>query len=77
MRAMKACSNCLGHMTKMATIYGKILKNLLLWNVRPMTLKLGMQHRVLECYKICSNDAPVLILSYFTARSNLVLYAFI
>ena len=25
---------------------------------RPMTLKLGMQHRVLEFYQVCSNDDP-------------------
>ena len=39
---------------------------------RPMNLKLGMQHRVLECYQVCSNDAPGLKLTYLTARSNLV-----
>ena len=42
-----------------------------------MTLKLGMQHRVLEYYHICSNDDPGLTLSYFTASSNLVPYAFV
>ena len=42
-----------------------------------MTLKLGMQHRVLEYYQICSNDDPGLTLTYFTARSNLVPYAFV
>ena len=42
-----------------------------------MTLKLGMQHRMLEYYQICSNDDPGLTLTYFTARSNLVPYAFI
>ena len=42
-----------------------------------MTLKLGMQHWVLECYQICSNDDPGLILTYFTARSNLVPYVFV
>ena len=41
-----------------------------------MTLKLGMQHRVLQYYQIPSNDDPVLTLTYFTARSNLVSYAF-
>ena len=41
-----------------------------------MTLKHGMQHRVLENYKICSNDDPVLTLTYFTTRSNLVPCAF-
>ena len=55
----------------------KTLKNLLLWNQRWMTLKLGMQHQVLEYYQVCSNDDPGLTLTYFTERSNLVLYAFV
>ena len=42
-----------------------------------MTLNLGMQHLVLEYYQIYSNDDPGLTLSYFTARSNLVAYAFV
>ena len=42
-----------------------------------MTLKLCMQHWVLEYYQICSNDYPELTLTYFTARSNLVPYAFV
>ena len=42
-----------------------------------MNFKLGMQHRVLEYYQVCSNNAPGLTLTYFVARSNLVLYAFI
>ena len=42
-----------------------------------MTLKLGMQHQVLEYYKVYSNNDPGLTLTYFTARSNLVLYAFV
>ena len=37
----------------------------------------GMQHLLLEYYQVCSNDDPGLTLSYFTARSNLVLYAFV
>ena len=41
-----------------------------------MTLKLSMQVRVLEYYQDCSNDDPGLTLAYFTARSNLVPYAF-
>ena len=62
----KVPSNGYGHMTKMAAmpIYGKILK-------------LGMQHRVLEYYQTPSNDDPGLTLTYFTARSNLVPYAFV
>ena len=42
-----------------------------------MTLKLGIQHRVLEYYQVCSNDDPGLTLTSFTARSNLVPYAFV
>ena len=44
---------------------------------RPMTLKFGMQHRVLKYYQICSNDAPGLTMTYFMARSNVVAYAFV
>ena len=39
-----------------------------------MTLKLGMQHGVLQYYQVCSNDAPGLTLTYFMARSNLVAF---
>ena len=42
-----------------------------------MTLKVGMQHRVLEYYKVCSNDDPGLTLTSYTARSNLTHYAFV
>ena len=44
-----------------------------------MTLKLGMQHRILEYmyYQICSNVNSGLTLSYFRARSNLIPYAFV
>ena len=42
-----------------------------------MTLKLGMQHRVLEYYQVCSRAAPGLTLTDFMARSNLVPYAFV
>ena len=40
-----------------------------------MTLKLGMHHRVLEYYQVCSNDDPGLTVTYFMSRSYLVLYA--
>ena len=36
-----------------------------------------MPHRVLKYYQIPSNDDPVLTLTYFMARSNLVPYAFV
>ena len=44
---------------------------------RPMILNLCIQHWVLKYYQVCSNDAPGLTLTYFTARLNLVLYAFV
>ena len=42
-----------------------------------MILKLGMQHRGLKLYKVYKNSDPGLTLTYFTARSNLVPYAFV
>ena len=42
-----------------------------------MALKLGMHHQVLEYYQVCSKNDAGLTLTYFTARSNLVLYAFV
>ena len=42
-----------------------------------MTFKICMEHRVLEYFKVCSNDGPELALTYFTARSNLIPYAFV
>ena len=59
-------------MTKMAT-----LKTFFTGTKRPMTLKLGMQHRVLAYYQVGSNDDRGLTLTYFTRRSNLVPYAFV
>ena len=48
----KVCSNGLGRMTKMAAmpIYGKNLNFFSSGTKRPMTLKVGMQHWVLEYY---------------------------
>ena len=42
-----------------------------------MTLKLGVQHRVLNYYQIYSNNDPKLTLTYFMARSKLVPYVFV
>ena len=42
-----------------------------------MTLELSMQHRVLQYCQVHSNDDPGLTLTYFTAMSNLVPYAFV
>ena len=36
-----------------------------------------MQHRVPEYYQVCSNNDPGLTLMYYTAKSNLVPYAFV
>ena len=49
MWGMKICSSVPGHMTM--PVYGDKRKNLLLRNKRPMTLKLGIQHRVLEYHQ--------------------------
>ena len=75
----KVCSNGPGHMTKIATmpIYGKNRKQFSSPELkRPLTLKLGMQHWVLEYHQVCLNDDRGLVLIYFTAWSNLVLYFF-
>ena len=42
-----------------------------------MTLKVGMYNRVLKYYQAVLNDDPGLILTYFTAMSNLVHFAFV
>ena len=42
-----------------------------------MILKLGMSHWGLKLYKVYINNDPGLTLTYFTARSNLVPYAFV
>ena len=42
-----------------------------------MTLKLDMQYWMLKYYQIYSIDDPGLTMTNFTARSNLVPYAFI
>ena len=42
-----------------------------------MTLKVCMQHWELEYFQVCANDDPELTLTYFTARSNLIPYAFV
>ena len=44
---------------------------------RPMILKLGIQHRVFKYYQAYSNNDSGLTLTYFTARSCLVSYAFV
>ena len=71
------CSHSQGHITNMAAmpIYDKNLKHLLLWN--QIADYHSLKHKVLEYYQVCSNDDPGMTLTYFTARSNLVPYAFV
>ena len=48
---MKVCLNDPGHMTKMAAICPYMVKTFKIFfsgTERPMTLKLGMQHRILD-----------------------------
>ena len=66
MGGMKDCSTGPGHMTKMIAmpIYDKDLKKISFSGTkRPMVMKLGMHHRVLEYYQVCSNDDPGLTFS--------------
>ena len=68
---MKICSNCPSHMTSPDPYMVQTSKNLLLWNKRLMTLKLGIQHRVLKYYHICSTDDTGLTLTIFMTLPNL------
>ena len=76
-RGMKVCSNGLCCMTNMAVMPIYNIEKIFSGTKRPMTLKVCMQHRVLEYFQVCSNDDPELTLTYFTARSNLIPYAFV
>ena len=75
----KVCSNGPDHMTKMAAmpIYGKNFKNLLLRNQKADELETWYTALGAQVLPSCSNDDPGLTLTYFTARSNLVPYAFV
>ena len=47
-------------------LYGKKPSNISFFGTkRPMTLKLGIQHRALKYYHNCSNDEPGLTFSIF------------
>ena len=71
---MKVCSNGSGHTTNMAaiSIYGKKHEKFFFCGTkRVMTLKVCMQHRVLEYYQVYSNDDPwlvYLVLFYGTVK---------
>ena len=59
-------------------IYGKNpLKIFFSGTGRPISTKLGMSPQGLQPIIICSNDDLRVTLTYFTARSNLVTYAFL
>ena len=71
------CSRGLGHMTKMAAtpIYGKNPSRIFFSRTKgPVTCGLVCS---IGAIIGCSNDDPRLTLTYFTARSNSVSYAFI
>ena len=76
----KFCSQHLGHMTKMVAtpIYGKNPSKIFFSRTGGrISTKLGMYHQGLQPIIVCSNDDPGLTLTYFTARSNLVTYAYL
>ena len=65
--------------TKMAdmSIYGKNPFKIFFSRTRRlMTLGLGMLHLGCGAYQVCSNDDPMLTLTYLTHRSNMLPYAF-
>ena len=67
-------------MTKMAAmpIYGlNTLKILFPGTSGSILMKLGKKHQRFKLIIVCSNNNPVLILTYFTARSNFATSAFI
>ena len=69
-----------GHMTKMAAIpiYGiSPLKVFLTGTSGPILANFGTQYRILKLIIFCSNDNPVLTLTYFIVWSNLSTKAFI
>ena len=75
----KVWSNGLGHMTKMTAmpIYDKNLKkNHLLWNQKADDLETWSASLGTRVLPSLFNDDPGMTLT-FTARSNLVLYAFV
>ena len=60
-----------------AHIWLKYEKILFSVTKKPMSLKVDMQHRILEYYQVCLNDESLLTLTDFMARSNFVPYAFV
>ena len=69
-RGMKVYLNGPGHITKMAAmpIYDKTLKNLLLKNQKSFDLETS--------HAVSITDDSGLTMTYFAARSNLIIYTF-
>ena len=79
-KEMKICYQDPGHMTKMAAtpIYGKKTSKIFFSKTGwPISKKLGMLHRGLQPIIFCSNDDPGVTMAFFTARSNLEIWAFL
>ena len=75
----KICSNGPGHVTKMAImpIYGKNIKNLLLWNQKADDLESWYTALGTRVLPSMFKWWPWLTLTYLKARSNFVPYAFV
>ena len=75
----KVYSNGPGHMTNMAAmpIYGKNLKNLFLWNKKVSDDEYWYAALGTRVLPSLFNGDTGMTLTYFTARSNLVPYAFV
>ena len=75
------CSWHLGHMNKISAtpIYGKNPSKIFYGTDEPISTNFSMQHTLYQGLGpiiVCSNDQPGVTLTYLTARSNLVAYAF-
>ena len=75
---MKVCINGQGRMTKMAAMgkHRKPLKSFFFRTRKTMIFKLGMKHQGMEVYKFYVNYDHGMTLTYLTARSTYVAYAF-
>ena len=78
-KEMKIWWHDAGHMTKIAAtpIYGKNPSKIFSRTGLTIFTKLGMKYWELQPIINCSNDYFGVTLTYFTARSNLVTYAFL
>ena len=73
---MKLREHGAGHLSKMVatSIWGKNPSKIFFSGIcGPISTKVGMQQLGLQPIIICPNDDPGLTLTYFIARSNLVI----